>query len=283
MKSKILSIVGVLMIGLILVGCGNSIVKKSIEQAKTLIESKEYDKAIASLQLALDEDKDNEEANTLYSIVDGYQKAKKLVDENKITEAKEIINGINSDYINYAIKEDIDNLKSQIDNYLKEVENIATLLNEAETMFNNKQYAECKNHINDKILASQYVTDEQKVKAEELIRKSDEVINEIEAQRVAEEKKKQEEAKKAEEESKNQSMTPEKAIEKIRGLNDLSHVRDLNLSFIPDDYKPFGLDGYGFQVGINGELKFETIGHYFVSSIGKTFKQIYTGEYEPVN
>ena len=136
MKRKI-SIIVLLMMSLIFVGCGNSVVKKSIEQAKTAIESKEYDKALASLQLALDEDKDNEEANTLYSIVDGYQKAKKLVDENKITEAKEIIDGINSDYINYSIKDDIDNLKIQIDNYLKEVENIAALLNEAETMFNN--------------------------------------------------------------------------------------------------------------------------------------------------
>ncbi|MDU4318684.1 MULTISPECIES: hypothetical protein [Clostridium] len=207
MKSKILSIVGVLMIGLIFVGCGNSVVKQSIEQAKNAIESKEYHKALASLELALDEDKDNEEANKIYSIVDGYQKAKKLVDENKIIEAKEIIDGINSDYINYAIKEDIDNLKSQVDNYLKEVENITALLNEAENMFNNKQYTECKSHINDKILSSQYVTDEQKVKAEELIKKSDEAINEIEAQRVAEEKKKKEEAKKAEEEKKHQQSS----------------------------------------------------------------------------
>lgn len=206
MKRKI-SIIILLMMSLMIVGCGNSVVKKSIEQAKTAIESKEYDKVLASLQLALDEDKDNEEANKLYSIVDGYQKAKKLVDENKITEAKEIIDGINSDYINYSIKDDIDSLKNQIDNYLKEVENITALLNEAENMFNNKKYAECKNHINDKILVSQYVTDEQKVKAEELVKKSDEAINEIEVQRIAEEKKKQEEAKKAEEEKKKQQSS----------------------------------------------------------------------------
>ena len=74
-------------------------------------------------------------------------------------------------------------------------------------MFNNKKYAECKNHINDKILVSQYVTDEQKVKAEELVKKSDEAINEIEVQRIAEEKKKQEEAKKAEEEKKKQQSS----------------------------------------------------------------------------
>ena len=206
MKRKI-SIIILLMMSLMIVGCGNSVVKKSIEQAKNAIESKEYDKSLASLQLALDEDKDNEEANKLYSIVDGYQKAKKLVDENKIAEAKEIIEGMNSDYISYVIKDDIDNLKSQIDTYLKEVDNITALLNKAENMFNNKQYVECKNHINDKIIGSQYVTDEQKVKAEELVKKSDEAINEIEAQRIAEEKKKQEEAKKAEEEKKKQQSS----------------------------------------------------------------------------
>lgn len=206
MKRKI-SIIILLMMSLMIVGCGNSVVKKSIEQAKNAIESKEYDKSLASLQLALDEDKDNEEANKLYSIVDGYQKAKKLVDENKIAEAKEIIEGMNSDYISYAIKDDIDNLKSQIDTYLKEVDNITALLNKAENMFNNKQYVECKNHINDKIIGSQYVTDEQKVKAEELVKKSDEAINEIEVQRIAEEKKKQEEAKKAEEEKKKQQSS----------------------------------------------------------------------------
>lgn len=249
MKRKI-SIIVLLMMSLIFVGCGNSVVKKSIEQAKTAMESKEYDKALASLQLALDEDKDNEEANTLYSIVDGYQKAKKLVDENKITEAKEIIDGINSDYINYSIKDDIDNLKIQIDNYLKEVENIAALLNEAETMFNNKQYAECKNHINDKILASQYATDEQKVKAEELIKKSDEAINEIEAQRVAEEKKKQEEAKKAEEEKKKQQSSEKRYyvphLNKSLTMDEM--FNEYNKTAIPFDYVDNG-NTYMFNPG----------------------------------
>lgn len=226
------------MLTLILVGCGNSVVKKSIEQAKTSIESKEYDKALASLQLALDEDKENEEANKLYSIVDGYQKAKKIVDENKIAEAKEIIDGINSDYINYVIKDDIDNLKSQINNYLKEVENITSLLNEAENMLNNKQYAECKSHINDKILASQYVTDEQKVKADELVKKSDEAINEIEAQRIAEEKKKQEEAKKAEEEKKKQQSSVKRYyvphLNKSLTMDEM--FNEYNKTAIPFDY-----------------------------------------------
>lgn len=248
MKRKI-SIIILLMMSLMIVGCGNSVVKKSIEQAKTAIESKEYDKALASLQLALDEDKDNEEANKLYSIVDGYQKAKKLVDENKITEAKEIIDGLNSDYINYAIKDDIDSLKNQIDNYLKEVENITALLNEAENMFNNKKYAECKNHINDKILVSQYVTDEQKVKAEELVKKSDEAINEIEVQRIAEEKKKQEEAKKAEEKKNQQSSEKRYYVPHLnKSLTMDEMFNEYNKIAIPFDYVDNGAT-YMFNPG----------------------------------
>ena len=249
MKRKV-SIMLLLMLTLILVGCGNSVVKKSIEQAKTSIESKEYDKALASLQLALDEDKENEEANKLYSIVDGYQKAKKLVDENKIAEAKEIIDGINSDYINYVIKDDIDSLKSQINNYLKEVENITALLSEAENMFNNKQFTECKSHINDKILVSQYVTDEQKVKAEELVKKSDEAINEIEAQRIAEEKKKQEEAKKAEEEKKKQQSSVKRYyvphLNKSLTMDEM--FNEYNKTSIPFDYVDNG-NTYMFNPG----------------------------------
>lgn len=248
MKRKI-SIIILLLMSLMIVGCGNSVVKKSIEQAKTAIESKEYDKALASLQLALDEDKDNEEANRLYSIVDGYQKAKKPVDENKITEAKEIIDGINSDYINYAIKDDIDSLKNQIDNYLKEVENITALLNEAENMFNNKKYAECKNHINDKILVSQYVTDEQKVKAEELVKKSDEAINEIEVQRIAEEKKKQEEAKKAKEKKNQQSSEKRYYVPHLnKSLTMDEMFNEYNKIAIPFDYVDNGAT-YMFNPG----------------------------------
>lgn len=250
MKKKILSILGVLMIAVILTGCGSSIVKKSIEQAKNAIVSKEYDKAIASLQLALDEDKDNEEANKLYLIVEGYQKSKKLFDENKITEAKGIIDGINSDYINYSIKDDIDNLKTQIENYLKEVENITVLLSEAETMFNNNQYEECKTHINDKVLTSQYATEEQRAKAEEIIKKSDKAINEIEAQRIAEEKKKEEEAKKAEEIEIQQETEVRYFVPQLNKSLTISEMFDeYSKSALPFDY--IGDDGntYMFNPG----------------------------------
>ena len=118
MRKKL--IVGIMLIlALGITGCGNSIVKKSIEQAKTSIEIKEYDKALLSLEMALDEDNDNEEAKKLYSIVDKYQKSKKLLEENNVDEAKKSLDEINGEYVNYTIKDDVDSLKQQIEDKIK--------------------------------------------------------------------------------------------------------------------------------------------------------------------
>lgn len=121
MKKK-LTIFMVLILALGLVGCGNSIVRKSIEEAKLSIESKDYDKALASLQTVLDEDSDNEEGKKLYSIVDSYQKSKKSFEDNNVDESKKLLDEINDEYVNYMIKDDIDSLKQQVENKIKEIE-----------------------------------------------------------------------------------------------------------------------------------------------------------------
>ncbi|WP_411169273.1 hypothetical protein ACH36K_01500 [Clostridium sp. MB05] len=281
MKGK-MSIIASLMMVLLLVGCGNSIIKKSIEQAKVAIENKEYAKALISLELALDEDKDNKEAKNLYSIVEGYQQAKKLVDENKIDEAKKIVDDIDSGYSNYAIKEDIDKLKSQIDSHLKEVENVSLVLSEAESLFNNKKYAECKVYLYNNILGSKgdsiepnkYATEEQKAKAEELAKSSEEAIAEIEANRIAEESKKQEEARKVEEEKSKQNtnnFTKEQAISyvvKIYGNAEAGHEYRISSNMknngknyyevyygVKNSPNSPGADYYGYYVYEDGTVK----------------------------
>ena len=143
MRKKLIStVLAVLMISLILTGCGKGIVKKSIEQAKTLIESKEYDKAILSLETALDKDDKNEEGNKLYGIVDGYQRAKKLVDNNRIDEARKVLDEIDVEYMNYMVKEDIDSLKQQVEDRLKEIELINSKLIKLSSLVDEKKYDE---------------------------------------------------------------------------------------------------------------------------------------------
>ena len=221
MKKKLLStIITIFMINSILVGCGNSIVKKSIEQAKTLIENKEYDKAILSLEMALDEDNKNEEANNLYRIVDVYQKAKKLVDDNKIDEAKEVLDEIDVEYINYAVKEDIDSLKQQVEDKLKEIELINGKLTQLSSLVDEKKYDEA--NILFEEINKNSLNEEQKNKVNELKSRIDSELAEIEAQkkaeeeaRLAEEARKEEEARKAEAESQ-KAITTSKAIELVR-------------------------------------------------------------------
>ena len=197
MKIRLLTII--LGMTILFVGCGNSIVKKSIEQAKILIENNEYNKAILSLEIALDEDKDNEEANKLYEIVDAYQNAKKAMEENNIEEAKKILASINQEDINYSIKDDIDGLKNEMENYYKEVEQVNNHLIESEKLFNENKYVDCKVYLVTNILGSQedgiennkYATEEQKQKALELVDKCEKAIAEEESKILEEEQKNQ--------------------------------------------------------------------------------------------
>lgn len=204
MSKKLISIVfAVLMTGLTLVGCGNNMVKKSIEQAKVLMESKEYEKAILSLEMALDEDGKNKEANKLYNIINGYQDAKLAKEEDNIKEASSILDAIDKEYVNYSIKKDIDSLKQEVEKRLKETEKVDDLLIKADNLFNKKKYRECKDYLMDYILgskvesikANKFATEEQTKKALKIVGKCEkEIIEESkkEAQKKAESEKKAE-------------------------------------------------------------------------------------------
>jgi hypothetical protein len=311
-NKKILIVVGIIvLVGIGFIGKGNNEEKRIIENSIKAIEDGDYDYARTALGSVVDGN--NKKVDKLWNIVTCYQSAsEQLYSYNNIEKAKEYLDKMNNDYKKYnKLKADVDKVREEIkaredyikefDEVLKEAENLALsgkdrdTLNKARDMINPdalKYYSELpyrqqekieviKRIINDRF---NIIINEEKAKEDALREENNKKAEEFLGQQGIEmEKKSEQEVRNEEAENKNQSITSEEAIKKIKGLNDLSEVRNLNLSFIPNDYKPFDLQGYGFQVGINGDLKFETIGYYFVSSIGKTFKQIYTGEYEPVN
>ena len=222
MKKKLLMAI-ILGLTVLFVGCGNSMTKKSIEQSKTFMQSREYDKAIISLEMALDEDKENEEANKLYKIINSYQKANKALAENNIEEAKKILDSMDDEYLSYSIKDDINSLKKDVENYDIEVEKVNTYLTESESLFNDNKYIECKKFLMNNILGSEadgieankYSTEEQNKKASDMIDKCDKAISDQEAKKLAEKEKIEEQRKKEEEkkkEKKSNSFTPEQAI-----------------------------------------------------------------------
>lgn len=229
MRKKLIAFI-MLILALGLVGCGNSIVKKSIEQAKASIESKEYDKALLSLEMALDEDNNNEEAKKLYSIVDKYQKAKKLLEGNNADEAKKSLDEMDSEYVNYTIKEDVDLLKQQVEDKIKEIELVNSNLSKLLNLADEKKYDEA-NALFEEINKSS-LNEEQKTKLDELRTRIDSELAEIEAQKKAEEEARlAEEARRLEEErakleESNKTITVDKAIELVKNylINKGSYV-----------------------------------------------------------
>ena len=208
MRKKLIASI-MLMLGLALTGCGNGIVKKSIEQAKSAIEIKEYDKALLSLEIALDEDNDNAEAKKLYSIVDKYQKSKKLLEENNIDDAKKSLDHISDEYVNYTIKDDVNSLKQKIEDKIKEIKLIDSNLTKLLGLVDEKKYDEA-NILFEEINKGS-LSEEQKIKANELKTRIDTELVEIETQKKSEEesnKKKQYEG------------TKDKYIEKLNALDD---------------------------------------------------------------
>lgn len=247
----------ILSITTLFIGCGNSIVKKSIEQAITAIDNKEYDKALLSLEMALDEDKENEEATKLYKIVGSYQDANSAMEDKNLEEAKKALDSINDDYVNYSIKDDIDELKKEIENHYKEIDEINNHLEEAEKMFNDKKYGDCKIYLLSNILGSEgeniepnkYATDEQNQKALDLVGKCELSIAEeerlAEEARLAEEERLAEEARLAEEENRKKEEASKK--EKVYSKSEINNILgSLNKGSL---YSDSSEDEY-----INGEL-----------------------------
>ena len=183
MNKKLISMtLVVLIISLVLGGCGNSVVKKSIEQAKASMESKEYDKALLSLEMALDEDSKNKEAKELYSILETYQSAKQLLEEKKFDEAKKTIDKIASEYANYSIKEDVDLLKTEIEKSLEAVKTTEDNLANVKKLVEEKKYDEAKALI--KEITPGLVLEDHKSAVKALQERIDSELAAIEAQKM---------------------------------------------------------------------------------------------------
>ena len=196
---KLTTIILLIFMTLTLSSCGNKVVKKSIEQAKTAIENKNYDKALASLDLALDEDSSNSEAKKLYSIVKPYKDSKKLYGENNFSKSKKVLDKISPDYSNYTIKKDVDNLKTQIKKKIKEIDTINTKISQLESLSKNKNYEKAQTLI--KELNKYALDNKQKNKIEKLKTKVNSELAKIKTEKKAEQERIAERQKKESENS----------------------------------------------------------------------------------
>ncbi|MBQ1787127.1 MAG: hypothetical protein II005_10470, partial [Turicibacter sp.] len=155
--------------------CEIKITNENLEKAITLEEEGEYEKSILLLGLVLEENNEHKEANCLYTIISDYVSAKNLYEEGQLEEAKQVINQIDSQYMNYQIKEDVDNLNEMIEHKLSIYHEIEHYLVEAKSLLENEEFDDCimylKVHLlgTDTISSNLQVTESQLEQAEQLI------------------------------------------------------------------------------------------------------------------
>lgn len=112
MKKLLLSI---MLAGFIFTGCSNKLVEKAVEQGKAAIVNKQYNKALISFEIALDEDKTNKEAQGLYELVNTLLQAQKAYEENKLTDAVRILDKLQTIEGYTLIKSEVEALENQIE------------------------------------------------------------------------------------------------------------------------------------------------------------------------
>lgn len=222
MKKIILFIISVVML-VSLIGCTSSTAKKAVEQGKLAMANKEYDKAIASFQLAIDEGMKDEDIINLTKIIDNYRKADNSFKDGQYDSSKKYLDSIKEDYSKYIIKDDIEKLKLTIDNKIKEVQNINDDIEKVNTLINNKKYDDGKKLIDE--LNKKSLNEEQKNKLLELDKKISLELSQIEV------KKKEEEAKKKEEEAKiaAEKKAKEELEKKKANNNQITEARAVEL------------------------------------------------------
>lgn len=230
-------LVGFVLATMILVGCGNDAVKNYIDKSKSTMEAKEYDKALVAIQLALDEDKDNVEANKIFKIISIYEETKTLLANNNVILAKEELEKLEDDYTNYSIKDDIEILRKDIDDKLKVVEEINSKLDNISKLIDEKGYSEAKALFLE--VSKESLSEEQKNKANELNAKIDFELVKIDAQKKAEEQAR------IEEEKRKNTITRGKAVELVK-----SYLKNKGESLPPilevdaESDKEFTVHGY---------------------------------------
>lgn len=142
LNKRIFIIIGAIILSLAFVGCGNDVVTKSLNEAKQDINNKDYAKAIDALEIVIDQDSNNKEANNLMQIVGNYNGAIVHYKAREYKAAEKELNEITADYSNLAIKGDIDELKSEIAFQESKTKVVDEYINKATTLIKQKKYKE---------------------------------------------------------------------------------------------------------------------------------------------
>ncbi|BFK81155.1 hypothetical protein I3900191A7_13000 [Clostridium baratii] len=166
MKNKKYILILSILLSFLLIGCGNTVVKDALKQSKEAMQSKNYDKALASIEIVLDNDSQNSEALIIKSIITDYLNAKEALEENKSEKARDILQKINSQYEDYPIKDDVNTLKETVNNKIQNNEKINSNIEKLNNLVNSQKYNDAKKLA--ETIKSESLTNEQKKKIDSL-------------------------------------------------------------------------------------------------------------------
>ena len=152
MKKKYISIIiaAIVVIG---VGVGffvykNNSQNKGIEKANELIKEREYDKALASFELVLDDNSKNQDAVKGKEMLEDYMNANKKFNDGDLEEANKLLSNIPSEYSNYKeLKEDVDSLKDKINKAIDDNKEIDKSIDNIRDLINRNEYNKAKKAI----------------------------------------------------------------------------------------------------------------------------------------
>ncbi|PES24220.1 hypothetical protein CN488_06905 [Bacillus anthracis] len=289
MKTRILGIICSCFI--LLAACGDKTAEKAIEQGKLALANKEYDKALASFSLALDEKSD--EAKVLHTQTKKWMDAMKAKDEQKWDEANKLFEevvetkgGISS------LKEDAKKMKGELKSNKDTLDTYNNKLSQGQELINNKSLDEAKqllSTVQQETATNEKLKDHNQ-KATQLMATVDMELTKIESekkQKEAEEKKQAEEQKRAEEKKQveeqkqvdiksDEEAIPyvRKALEKYLAGNPLSKA---DIRIMPDS----GMNteqGYGGRIYENKETHITHIVDYHVKFNGSVTLMTTAGE-----
>lgn len=244
MKKTIKIIAMICLSSMMLVGCGNKLFDKAVEQGKLAVASKEYDKAKASFGLALEEQGDLEVEKMLVQ-VEKMLAGLKAKEDGNIEEATEHFRKVvDGGGVLPSLAEEAAELELELALELQEIQDRVSAYDasilEAEKMIEEKKYGESKDILNKVIKDTEGIEgfEVQNKKAQDLLGKVHSAV--IEASKEAEAKKQEEEKRNREAEEEKKKTAAKKAEKTIK-----YYVPELGAYLTEDE-----MFGYYNEVGI---------------------------------
>lgn len=168
MKRSIKALILVVLITILslnLIACSSF--NKALDKGKELINEGQYEKAVVSLELALDENPKNKEAKELKDMIENYLEASKALDDGKIRKAEVKIQNVgekSNEFPNF--KKCVDALNKNIDEKSEYDKDIKSDMEKLEKFIDNKNYSDAV--LLTKSLDGRVRTKEQKEKLEQI-------------------------------------------------------------------------------------------------------------------